>query len=78
MTTRSTWLAWKATTSSFRRSSRLPRWSQCDRAVFDVYLVPKGLDEKVAELHFPLLGAQFTVQNFWFVAVRGWSRLVFG
>ena len=37
----------------------------------------KDLDEKVLELHFPLLGAQLTVQNFWFVAVRGWSRLVF-
>ena len=65
------------TTSSLKRWFRLPRSPQCDRAVFDVYLVPKDLDEKVSELHFPLLGAQLTVQIFWFVAVRGWSRLVF-
>ena len=52
------------TTSSLKRWFRLHRWPRCDRAVFDVYLVPKGLDEKVAELHFLLLGAQLTVQNF--------------
>ena len=45
--------AWRSTTSSLRRSSRPPRWSRCDRAGFDVYLGPKDLDEKVAELHFP-------------------------
>ena len=39
--------------------------SRCDRAGFqpyenDVYLLPKDLDEKVAELHLPHLGARLT------------------
>ena len=45
-------LSTSSTTSSLRRPSRLPRWSRCDRAGFDVYLEPKDLDEKVADLHF--------------------------
>ena len=45
-------LSTRSTTSNLRRLSRPPRWSQCDRAGFDVYLEPKDLDEKVADLHF--------------------------
>ena len=38
----------------------LPRWTRSDRSRFqthknDIYIVPKELDEKVAELHFPAL-----------------------
>ena len=45
-------LSTSSTTSSLRSPSRPPLWSQCDRAGFDVYLEPKDLDEKVADLHF--------------------------
>ena len=50
-------LTTRSTTSSLRRSSRPPRWSRCDRAGFDIYLEPKDLDEKVADLHFLALSS---------------------
>ena len=56
------WLAqrtWKALQSTIpnlrKRSFRLPRWLWRDRAG---YLVPNGLDRKVAERHLPLLDAE--------------------
>ena len=46
-----------STTSSLRSSSRPPRLSRCVRSGFDVYLRPKDLVEKVADLHFLALSS---------------------
>merc|ERR1719446_2879 len=39
----------------------LRNWKETDAYKNDVYLLPKELDEKVAKLHLPALGAQLTV-----------------
>merc|ERR1712080_363839 len=44
-------------------------WKESKGYKNDVYLLPKDLDEKVASLHLPALGAEFTTFN------EGASRL---
>merc|ERR1711862_245979 len=39
----------------------LKNWKETNAHKNDVYLLPKELDEKVARLHLPALGAQLTV-----------------
>merc|ERR1711865_332314 len=39
----------------------LKNWKETKTYKNDVYLLPKGLDEKVAKLHLPALGAELTV-----------------
>jgi len=39
----------------------LKNWKETKAYSNDVYLLPKSLDEKVASLHLPALGAQMTI-----------------
>ena len=41
----------------------LKNWKETKQYKNDVYLLPKALDEKVAALHLPALGAEMTIMT---------------